>query len=318
MSNTDLCNLLSQRRARLQLIGPPIRYDPVSPYPAYTPNQLDMRRKAEVLQYNKNSSKGNKPTKAQRYASVMNTTKNTLVQPICIYGPNNLYKPTPTTSSDVPGPMIMLQYDPDVPLYNYATGADNYSDLIDRISQKWEAFSDRDVVNLSGVNTLTANLVIQDVDEFSSTLTLTTPIGIYVSGTPSTIPINDASGNISINSVVLSVHYNNAAISIPTPTVTLDNRPISDQYVHFAATQSVFSGTIYAGNLKISNIILPTQSGYVYDLKLTFNLIGASSNLNTTYSKGIYTNISSYNTSSINCAITTNLGTLSRQDFSIT
>ena len=318
MSNTDLCNLLSQRRARLQLIGPPIRYNPVSPYPAYTPNQLDMRRKAEVLQYNKSSSKGNKPTKAQKFASIMNTTKNTLGQPSCIYGPDNLYKPTPTTSSDVPGPRIMLEYNPDIPLYNYATGADNYSDLIDAISTKWEAFSEQDVVNLTGVNTLTANLVIQDVDEYSSTLTLSTPIGIYVSGTPSISPISDASGNISIYNVVLSAYYNNTAISIPTPTVTLDNQPLSNQYVHFAATESVFSGTIYMGNLKISNIVLPTQPGYVYDLKLTFNLIGANNSIYTTYSKGVYTNISPYNTAAINCTITTNVGTLLRQDFSIT
>jgi len=212
----------------------------------------------------------------------------------------------------------MLQYNPDIPLYNYATGADNYSDLINAITKKWEAFSERDVVNLTGVNTLTANLVIQNVDEYSSTLTLSTPIGIYVSGTPSISPINDASGNISIYNVVLSAYYNNTAISIPTPTVTLDNQPLANQYVHFAATESAFSGTIYMGNLKISNIVLPTQTGYVYDLKLTFNLIGANNNLNTTYSKGVYTNISPYNTAAVNCTITTHIGTLPRQDFSIT
>ena len=317
MSNTDLCNLLSQRRARLQLIGPPIRYNPVSPYPAYTPNQLDMRRKAEILQYNKSSTKGNKLTKAQKFTGIMNNNKNITAQPSCIYGPDNLYKPTPTTSSDVPGPRIMLEYNPNIPLYNYATGADNYSDLINTISTKLEAFSDRDILNLSGVNTLTANLVIENIDEYLSTLTLSTPIGIYVSGTPSVTPINDASGNISINSITLSVYYNDIAISIPTPTITLDNVAFTNQSVHFAATQSTFSGTIYIGNLKISNIVLPTQPGYVYVMKLIFNLTGANNSIYTTYSKGVYANISPSNTVAINCTRTTNIVPLPRQDFSI-
>ena len=318
MSNTDVCNLLSQRRARLQLIGPPIRYNPVSPYPGFTPNQLDMRRKAEILQYNKSSSKGNKLTKAQKFTGIMNNNKNTLGQPTCIYGPDNLYKPTPTTSSDVPGPRIMLEYNPNIPLYNYATGADNYSDLVDAVSKKWSTYSAPDILTPSGINTQTANLVIENVDEYSSILTLSTPIGIYVSGTPSVTPINDASGNISIYNVVLSVYYNDTIISIPTPTITLDNLPVTNQYVHFAATQSVFSGTIYIGNLNISNIVLPTQTGYVYDLRLTFNLTGASNNIHTTFSKGVYTNISNYNTSAINCTRTTNTVALPRQEFSIT
>ena len=73
--------LLEQRSRYLQSRKIPIRFEHISPYtgntasysykpgesktPLYTQKQLDMRRKAEILQYSKNSSHNNKLTKAE-------------------------------------------------------------------------------------------------------------------------------------------------------------------------------------------------------------------------------------------------------------
>jgi len=64
------CETLRQRRAFIQMTLPPIRFEGVqNPYlnTNYTPSQLDMRRKAEILQYNNNSTQTNKLTKSQQF-----------------------------------------------------------------------------------------------------------------------------------------------------------------------------------------------------------------------------------------------------------
>jgi hypothetical protein len=75
----NTCNTLQQRTSFLQLTMPPIRFNGVAnPYlnSNYTPSQLDMRRKAEILQYNKNSTQTNKPTKANKFKNAIGRNIN--------------------------------------------------------------------------------------------------------------------------------------------------------------------------------------------------------------------------------------------------
>jgi hypothetical protein len=307
-ANTDLCNLLEQRTMRLQLTGPPVRYNPISPYPAYTPTELDMRRKAEILQYNKNASKGSKLTKAQKYAGAMNQRKSGIVQPACIYGPNNLYKPTPTSSSDVPGPVIMLYYDPSVPLYKFANNVDNHGAIDKDIAGKWSYYFSPDMQNQTGVETILANMVIENIDEYTTPITITVPIGIYINGTSTSGP-----GNVYINSVGVAIYYNNVAIDIGIPTVTIDGfANISSRSVNYSINDAPFSGVKYIGNLIVSNLNLPTQSGYVYEIRLTFNMTASS-----TVNAGVFANVSSDNNMSVNCTMTNTVSVLARKEASI-
>ena len=98
-----------------------------SPYDlGFSQNQLNMRRKYEILQYypNVQSTQTNKLTQKQIYAQAVrgfNSNRR--------YSPNSLLTPcpvprVPTTSSDVPGPSIVLYLDDTVPLYNYITVVD--------------------------------------------------------------------------------------------------------------------------------------------------------------------------------------------------
>ena len=90
--------------------------------PLYTQQQLDMRRKAEILQYNKNSSQNNKLTRAQRYAKIVSGPFQRKTQSVVdengqvtIFNltscETDKYVPTSTTKSNVPGKPMMLQYD---------------------------------------------------------------------------------------------------------------------------------------------------------------------------------------------------------------
>lgn len=141
MNNIDIsCSLLVSQlnvKRQNQLTNVPlprVELQP-SPYGQYTKYQLDMRRKAEILKYksNKQNSKTNNLTKTQIYVNAVNGYNNigkSTVDKI-LNGettcPNDDLIPTPTSSSDIPGPIIYLINDETVPLYNYVTNPDAYN-----------------------------------------------------------------------------------------------------------------------------------------------------------------------------------------------
>ena len=86
-----------------------------SPYQkGFTQEQLNMRRKAEILKYNstKSSSQTNAPTRKQIFSKIINTN----FRPCPI---DSINKPVLTTASDIPGPPMYLFEDSNVLLYNY-------------------------------------------------------------------------------------------------------------------------------------------------------------------------------------------------------
>jgi hypothetical protein len=114
--------------------------DVISDTTPLTYDDLRMRRKAEILQYNKNQ---NKMTQKQNWSMIskgyLNRKKGWAVQNYNITNPNtsdlqfangsntilicnntpNVIIKTPTSSSGVPGKVINLYLDPDIPLVNY-------------------------------------------------------------------------------------------------------------------------------------------------------------------------------------------------------
>lgn len=121
-------NLFMQKRSRALIHIPPSRFTMVSPYPFFTQSQLDMRRKVEILKYNgnKQNTKTNSLTKKEHFALLSKgkssvkvsqyTISNNISGNTCV---SDLTKPTLTSSCNVPGSLMYLQLDPDVPLYNY-------------------------------------------------------------------------------------------------------------------------------------------------------------------------------------------------------
>mgnify|MGYP000150019675 FL=1 len=77
MGDINTCN---QRQLFLMGIAslPKNRIEMVSPYPNFTESQLNMRRKVEILQHTKNSSKGDQQSKSQKFARSINKNANTI------------------------------------------------------------------------------------------------------------------------------------------------------------------------------------------------------------------------------------------------
>lgn len=336
MSETDtnqieVCNVLAQRNRVRLLTPPPIRFNPISPYPTYTKYELDMRRKAEILQYNKNSTQKGRITKAQQWANLVKgqfqrSTQTQVVYDTCgnvidttVYNtiascPQDKYLPTPSSSSDVPGPIITLQYDPNVMLYNYADGENTFGIINQDITDQWKVYTSNNILTLYGAEQTLCTLAIFNTDNPFTTFEINTPIGFYLSG--QSYNNSDSSGIFQINSFAVNVYNTNNLLStnfIKTQSFTTKqinyytkfNRYTSgDNSGNIIGGESTFQGIQYVGNLKISNLTLSTQPGLIYDIKLQFNTvvintIGTPLNFKT----GIQMNLSQNNVpdSVINC-----------------
>jgi hypothetical protein len=127
-----------------------------------------MRRKVEILKYNgnKQNTKTNNLTKKEQFALLSKgkssvssvsqyTIRNNISGNTCA---SDLTKPTLTSSCNVPGRLMYLQLDPDVPLYNYnvinTLGTEQKSD-----TSLWHAYTNN-ILNflVSNSNTSTADI----------------------------------------------------------------------------------------------------------------------------------------------------------------
>lgn len=193
MSNCETTR--QNRRNGLVFNTPGTRYTPVNPYlQGFTQQQLDMRRKAEILQYNKTSN--GKPTKKQAWGTLvrgatqrkqytsyyLKNLQDGLLDPeqIC---PNDKFIPTSSKNAGVPGPEITLYYDPTVPLYNYnsmqiAYGTQNSDE---QQQPKWLLNYDTNVTDNNMQKIFTLN-IRPSIDEPVYVFSFTTSVGLYISG----------------------------------------------------------------------------------------------------------------------------------------
>lgn len=277
-----ICNSLAQRNKFLSLLTPQPRYVAVSPYPTYNQKQLDMRRKIQVLKYEKNSTQASKITKSQKWSQLVN---NNLRYNICNKNP---YLPTPSSSCGVPGPLTILTYDPTVPLYNYSTSKDVYANYTETINIPWSTSLNIKTQNaLNKIETNLFTLAIQYAENPSYSFNFTVPIGIYVSGYNSSI--ETISRRIYVTSALLNVYYydgtiNNSNSLTYSKQITNTDTPIFDNNITFETTNTepnYFEAIQYIGNISIPNIQLNSHYGYVYDFNLTFDIQDDISNIPT-------------------------------------
>lgn len=177
-SVTSIC---AQRKKRMLYNTPLPRYTVISPYASqqFTKLQLDMRRKAEILQHNsvQKSTQTNSLTKAQRFAQMVRSPPP--ISTISNAEPNCL---TWTSSSDVPGPRMQLFMDSSVPLYNFTTASRVYGILSTDNVSPWRVYKTTDITNnlltcLANVSTFLAAIEIFDpIDRPSLVFTVSIPI----------------------------------------------------------------------------------------------------------------------------------------------
>lgn len=132
MSNI-MFNICQQRlQEQINHVPGPRNELQASPYEqGFTQTQLDMRRKVEILEYkaSRQNTKTNSFTRSQKWAQfirngsgVSQTVLNQIASgesPVIEICPNDKFIPKPTYYSNVPGPIIDLVYDPNVPLYKF-------------------------------------------------------------------------------------------------------------------------------------------------------------------------------------------------------
>lgn len=297
--------LLQNRRMSKMFNIPPTRVDTFakSPYvqsnPAtglfFTQPQLDMRRKVEILKYagNQSNTKTNAFTRAEKYAQVINgsyasrTYSKTYLDENTIPGTNRLATcpqlPTPSTSCDIPGPMITLYEDPDVPLYMFQSrNVDSYGIQNTVATDIWIISTSNHISFTSYNPALFLSLqLMQNIPQSSYIYTIHTPIAITITGRCSSQIQNPANNVARLNSAVkVKVYYSGQLVKLAVPPIiTFTNTNLSmtidinnNGGNGFLADNSVFSATQYIGMMTISNLFLYTSNNYNYQIYLEFDV----------------------------------------------
>ena len=294
MSFLLTCN--NQRKQRSQFFfyqgASNVRFDISSPYVSddsgnliYTPKQLDMRRKAEILKYIKPTESNVAKNKYSLLARQSNKQASRLS---C-----NNYINVPTSSSDVPGPVIHLKEDPTVPLYKYYSDNQQFQfqDIeYDDFKRIYDLFPIYNITSSNDINTIVNSIVILRPQTTELTFSFSFPICIQFEADYFTdarsIGIDNI--NIGVYSTELEIYYSDTLI-VPKITGVYRSTPnekstdIASSTITLSADlKSSSSGKVYIsryiGNAIFSNITLPSVSQYVYTCKLKVSLSYAEYN----------------------------------------
>lgn len=279
-NSPTLLNLCNQYKLYQMHLQHPPRYDIISPYIAtsptnptllFTKEQLDMRRKVEILKYsgNQQNSKTNNPTRSEIWSFLNSQTSHSR---ICRSNP---YVKIPTTASDVPGPPMDLFLDPTVPLYNYLSNRDKIDDFSSVLNvHDWNDYLDNDIeCNAKELKTC-FGISYNSTKQGRTKYQFQTPIAIMIQGTK----------NIHSGSFFSSVHEIEVQLTnvkcVPYfgdfPTFSIGSNVVKLPNFNFKVllpdTGGDFLATKYIGDLNVSNIILFTQYQYVYEIKVSFDI----------------------------------------------
>jgi hypothetical protein len=276
-----LLTCTNQRKQRQQFFlheaGADTRFTVVSPYTydasgrlIYTPKELDMRRKAEILKHQNTSNNFSGKRKWGYLASSTNTTR------AC----PTIYKLTPNTSSDVPGKPMMLSNNPNIPLYNYKPlDTSSYAEIpYDNYKRLYDMFPITNIDVANGATAIITDIVILNPDNNSFAFGFTIPVSITYSATfreVSSFAINYA--QLFIQKARLDVFYSDSLVA--EADALYNEQPlISKDLIISAANitldvQNSSVGSInlqqYLGTIYIPPINLQTVTQYVYRCKIT-------------------------------------------------
>lgn len=295
----SFCTIDANRKKNLLFNIPPTRFTPISPYgTGITQYQLDMRRKTEILQYNKNDT--GTITKKQSFAQVVNgsSQRRTYSKSYIakLSGNTEICPPTISTAANIPGPAFYLFLDPTVPLYNYVTTQTYATENSEDTETMWIYETNYNIVS-NFPKLLTLN-IRKPIDQNLYTYTFSTSIGLRVTGNSIGHPdIVDVSGTFSTKirtyDINIEVRYGDVPITlISEPIITFGAGFITDLSGNSFSykTPNTFDGNIYLGNMTVSNLSLATSPGYTYDIYVKYipsNTFENIDNYNSTVVSGL-------------------------------
>jgi len=315
---------------------PPARINVVSPYVTtnYTKFDLDMRRKAEVLKYQRGSTKGDTLTKKQQWSQISKGNYQVL-SPSYI---NRITKRetdavkivdcsaglilTPLSASNVPpDPNVPFLYDDNrVPLYNYlnpiSTRAYGFQNVPLNTNMIFQTIVYNNTICETNIsNKIASILFLDNANQNAYTLSIQNiPLAINIQGDLSgnnTI-INDTILNDTvINSIQLNVYYNNNVVPDRSlyqynysPNTLLQNYNLTISS-NIQQNGNTFKGIQYIGTVSIYNILLYANPGFIYDFELNVNMSYISSKVPNIISMhtSVIANITSDQISLYGCSI---------------
>jgi hypothetical protein len=244
---------------RLEVVDPYLEINPSSGN-LLTPFDLNMRRKAEILKYNKNvgDTSGNfRNTKAGKWAyTVRNRTPTITTQLSC---PAKIVGPLPVGRSNVPpgGDTDFLVYDNSVPLYNFTNPINNRTydanNTIIMPTQQVILESDTavQIPNQSFRRVATfmyTNLVSQPL----CTIDVRIPLCLEIVATNVQFPLSPTTYPITVLPVVNLCYNDRVVVSQSTPTISY-----SWSTINLISQSSNTSFTIkkYIGYVTVTGIV---------------------------------------------------------------
>lgn len=309
--------ILQQKRERALANRPPTRFLAISPYrnyafnddgtvnnfesssTGYTKNQLDMRRKVEILKYDKRNGK---QTSSQRYATLVkglgrriniNTAENIRSITQCDLIPK------PLSSSNVPparnesGRNQMLVMQPSIPLYNYNVQVGTFpnDNNIDKTTDFYrfhkylqnkveypfdtESRSEFSIFQMSEPVQFGFLEFLDNIPESVSTVTISTDIFVQFSDI-SVNETNFASYGIQINNEVnpLEVYFSAQDLTAGE-NISYASTTYSTNIIRVPGTELDNNiGGAYKHNTGftlISVFDIPSEKGVIYSLKYKFS-----------------------------------------------
>jgi len=193
--------------------------------------------------------------------------------------------PTSTTACDVPGPPIMLYYDPAVPLYNYQNAQTiTFQDIpYDDFKRLYDIFPIYNITNDNGSENTLTDIIILNPDTNNFTFGFTIPVSLtYTAYFNSTVIANKInSAQLFIQSAKMDVYYSTSLVASQNAVYNGANpRSSTDLYVS-AVNMSIDVQTSVTGPVNITQFVgaiyippiqLQTVTQYVYTFVITVNM----------------------------------------------
>lgn len=281
MSQFALSQVCDQKKTKARTNIPPVRFTVTSPYDGtYTSEQLDMRRKIEILKYQNNNGK---QTQNKQFSSINQNALTSISRRIpsndCYSEPNK----NKSSSANVPGKSIQFEYNENVPLYNLFRRTESLAiqPTINDYYFKLHTVQGSSIslpfaiINQQGndiIHSMVTPVQIgflqfyNNIPSALSTLRITTTFQVVTNR--DTIIIEPQSNNINDLEIFFS------------DTELVGNKTINTQFssTRIEKTSSNLNPTF----VSTTDIIqLPSQTGYVYTLKYFFEnfIINRDSNI---------------------------------------
>ena len=268
-------HLAGDAASRFNVVSPYIYETSLEEKLVYSQEDLNMRRKAEVLKY---SIKDYNKQKKQNYSFL--AKKHTKARPCP--SSNNA---KPSSSSGVPGPIIPLFENPNIPLYNYKDASKQFTFQNIPFDEFKRIFDTFPFYNIDGFNNTYVNLmdiVILNPDNNQFQFDFSIPISLEYSANFNGIgSIADVTAcQIAVFNSVLDIMYSDTLISSNNITYRSPGNGLDSDIV--SSTRSISldlaESTVgqikvrqYIGNLILKNVTIQTVTQYVYTMFLKIN-----------------------------------------------